>query len=242
MDAPPPRDNTGSELSLSDVESDVADEEEEACETGSTSELCVSQQVYLDSGNNKKVLYILCLGLTDITGGAPLFSLDKEPWVFLPKHSLRPRNTEYTHEILRRANLYNIVPMPRPSNWTRTQIMEWFERYPVKEEEDIHFLQNEVLRLQEVVARVHEQNRRRHGSNTPVYGRRGGASGATSGAGGRKWRGVVPYLRIIMCLAEDNVKCLYLTRANARSRHELDARNSDTRYETTCVLIAPACF
>ena len=103
MDDPPPRDDTGCEQ-LSDAESDISDEE--ACETGSTSELCISQQVYLDSGNDKKVLYILCLGLTDDTDVAPLFSLDKEPWAFLPKHSLRPRNTEYTQEILRRANLY----------------------------------------------------------------------------------------------------------------------------------------
>jgi hypothetical protein len=39
----------------------------------------------------------------------------------------------------------------------------------------------------------------------------------------------VPYLRIIMCLTRDDVKCLFLTRANTMSRAELDAaRNSDT--------------
>jgi hypothetical protein len=99
--------------------------------------------------------------------------------------------------------------------------VDWLLRHPVKEDDDIKFLKSEVLRLHEVLVQVHEQDRRRNGFNTPVYG--GGS------AGGRKWRGVVPYLRIIMCLTEDNVKCLYLTRANARSRQELDARNSDTR-------------
>jgi hypothetical protein len=32
-----------------------------------------------------------------------------------------------------------------------------------------------------------------------------------------------------MCLTQDNIKCLFLTRANVRSRQQLDARNSDNR-------------
>ena len=29
--------------------------------------------------------------------------------------------------------------------------------------------------------------------------------------GGRNWRGAVSYLRVIMCLTQDHVKCLFLT-------------------------------
>jgi hypothetical protein len=224
---PPPLDNTpvGDEQ-FSDSESDVP---EEACETTGTSELCISNQVYVDSGNDKKVLYLLCLGLTDNNSGdgTPLFSLDNEPWALLPKQSLRPKNTDYAREISRRAHLYNISPAPRPSNWTRVQILEWFAHYPVREEEDVNFLRSEVLRLREVLVRVQEQERQERRNNivnTPVNGGRG-----VNRTRGRNWRGVVPYLRIIMCLTEDNVKSLYLTRADTRSRQELDARNSDTR-------------
>jgi hypothetical protein len=225
MEAPLPLDNTVDGEQFSDSESD--EPEEEACEetAGSTSELCISNQVYVDSGNDKKVLYLLCLGLTDNDSGdgAPLFSLDEEPWARLPRQSFRPKNTDYVREISRRAHLYNVIPVPRPSHWTRVQIMDWFAHYPVKEEEDKDFLRSEVMRLREVLVRAHEQERqerRNNMINTPVNGDR---------RGGRNWRGIVPYLRIIMCLIEDNVKCLYLTRADARSRQELDARNSDTR-------------
>jgi hypothetical protein len=46
-------------------------------EAGSTSELCLSNQLYIDSGNDKKVLYLLCIGLTDNSGTAPLFFLNR---------------------------------------------------------------------------------------------------------------------------------------------------------------------
>jgi hypothetical protein len=101
-------------------------------EAGSTSELCLSNQLYIDSGNDKKVLYLLCIGLTDNSGTAPLFSFEQEPWSRLPKPSLRPRNIDYVKEISRRASLYDVNPPPRPSNWTRVQINEWLERNPIQ--------------------------------------------------------------------------------------------------------------
>ncbi len=42
------------------------------------------------------------------------------------------------------------------------------------------------------------------------------SSTSAGGVSGQKWRGGVPYLRIIMCLTQDNVKSLFLTRANMR--------------------------
>ena len=90
--------------------------------------------------------------------------------------------------------------------------MEWLERYPVVGAADIEFLRNEVMRL------------------TDVWNRQ--VTEASSGGGGRggHWRGAVPYLRMIMCLTEDNVKSLFLRRADSLSRQELDARNSQYRY------------
>jgi len=120
-------------------------------------------------------------------------------------------------EITRRARLFNIAQIPRPSNWTRGQTLEWLEQNPVRELPDIEFLTNEVTRLQEVLRRAAQQQRQHEGENS-------GRSG-----GGRNWRGSVPYLRMIMCLTQDNVKCLFLTRADTRSRQELDARNSESR-------------
>jgi hypothetical protein len=51
--------------------------------------MCLSQEVYVDSGNSKKVLHLLCIGLTaDNNNNAPLFSFDREPWSALGKTSV----------------------------------------------------------------------------------------------------------------------------------------------------------
>jgi hypothetical protein len=86
---------------------------------------CLSQQIYIDSGNDKKVLFLLSIGLNH--NNEPLFSFEREPWSLLPKTFLRPRNNEYVHEIKRLENLFNIHPVPRPSNWTKVRTMDWLE-------------------------------------------------------------------------------------------------------------------
>ena len=186
---------------------------------GAGGEHCsVSEEVYVNSGNEKKILFLLCIGLRNHDTNEPLFCLESEPWSLLPKTSfVRPKNTDFVGDVTRRARLFNTAQIPRPSNWTRGQTLEWLEQNPVRELPDIEFLTNEVTRLQEVLRRAAQQQRQHEGENS-------GRSG-----GGRNWRGSVPYLRMIMCLTQDNVKCLFLTRADTRSRQELDARNSESR-------------
>ena len=104
--------------------------------TYKTVESTVSQQVYIDSGNEKKVVYLLCIGLTapplsthnndDDSGTASdgsaenksLFCLDDEPWSLLPKTAIPlPQNRDYVTNTLRcAATLYSILPLPRPVN------------------------------------------------------------------------------------------------------------------------------
>ena len=192
---------------------------------------CRSKQIYVDSGNDKKVLFMLSIGLR--FNDQPLFSVDDEPWSTLPKTVLRPRNNDFVNEVLRRAKDMNMNPLPRPSNWNRLQTMEWLERNPFTTDADVEFLTNEVLRLRDVLLRRAREQEEQQQANT--------------GRGGRgHWRGCVPYLRIIMCLTRDDVKCLFLTRANTMSRAELDARNSDTRYVTnmlrSCLWCCGDCF
>lgn len=195
---------------LSDTDAD--DEEEVIQESNSGAEK--SRQVYIGSGNDKKVLYLLCVGLNRPDRNEPLFLFEIEPWSLLPKSSIvRPKNVDYVNEIMRRAELYNTVPVPRARNWSRVQTMEWLQQNPICDHADIEFLTNEVLRVEDVLIRKAREQQE-----------------TNAGGGGRgHWRGSVPYLRLIMCLTQDNVKCLFLTRANSRSRQELDARNSDRR-------------
>jgi hypothetical protein len=81
---------------------------------------CVSEQVYVDSGNKKKVLLLMCIGLMHCNNNneeQPLFSLTEEPWSLLPKNShVRPKNSVYILENTRRADLRYVVPIPCPSN------------------------------------------------------------------------------------------------------------------------------
>ena len=150
------------------------------------------------------------------------------------KTLMRPKNIDYVNEIVRRATLFNIRPIPRPSNWNKVQKMEWLQRNPIRDGgdieflSDIEFLRKEVLRLEDVLTQKAREQQEMQ--SALVVGGGGNAGSAGGCAGGRgHWRGAVPDLRIIMSLTQDNVKCLFLTRANSQSRQELDARNSDTR-------------
>jgi len=208
---------------LSDADDEVAPTTAAGGGVISTEGNCLSQQLYVDAGNEKKVLYLFCIGLNRSNdSNEPLFSFQQEPsWSFLPKNLLRPRNVDYFHEITRRATFYNIAPAPRPNNWTRAQIMEWLEQNPVCDPPDITFLTNEVLRLEDVLSRRVQEQQGLDGNARTIGGNNGGRMGY--------WRGAVPYLCVIMCLTHNNVKCLFLTRANARTRQEIDGRNSDNR-------------
>jgi hypothetical protein len=92
---------------------------------------------------------------------------------------------------------------------TGTEFRQWsgFSKIPFA----IMLILNEVLRVEDVLIRKAREQQE------------------TSTGGRGHWRGSVPSLCLIMCLTQDNVKCLFLTQANSRSRQELDARNSDSR-------------
>lgn len=182
-------------------------------------ELCLCQKLYEEAGNQKKVLYLMCVGLRDRDGNSPLFCLETEPWLQLPKTaSLRPKNTDFCNEVARRATLFNVFPLPRPSNWTRQLCIDWLQQNPVRNEADIEFLTKEVARVRDILVRAQQQEQ--EGELLPS---------TVSTGGGRSWRGVVPYLRVIMCLTQDHVKSLFLTRANVLTRQELDGRRNENR-------------
>ena len=87
---------------------------------------CASHQVYVNSGNQKKVLFLLCLGLClSDTHDAPLFSFETEPWSRLPKTEMRPVNVDFAKEVVRRSRILRIHPTSRPLNWPKSQKIEW---------------------------------------------------------------------------------------------------------------------
>jgi len=171
------------------------------------------------SGNQKKVLFLFCLGLClSDTDDAPFFSFESEPWSLLPKTEMRPVNADYAKEVVRRSRVLHRRSMPCPLNWPKSQKIEWLQANPLQDYIDIFFLRGEVLRLKEILERslTEEQHQRE------LLGLGGVSRGGN-------WRGCVQYLRVIMCLTQDNIKLAFLRRADTQSRQELDARNSENR-------------
>ena len=182
---------------------------------------CDSQQVYENSGNQKKVLFLLCLGLClSETDDSPLFSFENEPWSRLPKSEMRPVNVDFAKKIVRRARLLRIHQTPRPLNWPKAQKLEWLETNPVEDSIDISFLRGKVSRIKGILERSLEEEQQQ----LELVGL--GGIGVSRGG---NWRGSVPYLRLILCLTQDDIKFAFLRRADAQSRQELDARNSENR-------------
>ncbi len=99
------------------------------------------QQAYKNSGNQKKVLFLLCLELClSETDDSPLLLYENKPWSRLPKTEMRPVNVNIAKEIVRRARLLRIHPTPQPLNWPKAQKIEWLETNPVQGSIDILFL------------------------------------------------------------------------------------------------------
>ena len=168
---------------------------------------CASQQVYANSGNQKKVLFLLCLGLCfSETDKLPLFSFETEPWSLLPKTEMCPVNVDFEKEVVQRSRLLRIHPTPHPLNWPQSQKIEWLEANPVQDTIDILFLRGDVLRLKAILERLLAD--KQHQQELLCLG------GIGVGRGGI-WRGIVPYLRVIMCLTQDNIKPVFLRQADA---------------------------
>ena len=112
---------------------------------------CPCRQHYEDSGNKKKVLYLMSIGVTH--NNAPLILFEMPPWSLLQKTVMHPKNADFGIEIARRAKLYKILPSPRPRIWSRKATIKWLELHPVRKDCDIEFLQSEVSRVQRCLSK-----------------------------------------------------------------------------------------
>jgi hypothetical protein len=110
----------------------------------------------------------------------------------------------------------------KPANWNLAKCVQWLQVHPVVDRQDKLFLKNEVHRLKGIILNAQQEQRDEEARQ----------------AGGQ-WRGRIPYIRLMLCLTEeDAIKSAFLRRADARTRLELDARKSDVRPPTVFELIA----
>ena len=178
-----------------------------------------AQKVYQDNQNSKKQLLLLCVGLKD-EQGVPIFDLNLAPWPCLKtlntKIDAKPSRLEYQLEVNRRAAKIDMTKMPKSSNWHKEMSHAWLVKRPLTDPEDVLFLTREIAKLRNIVLLVEEE--------------------ADVQAG--KWRGSLPYMRLIMCLIQDDIKVAYCKSGDDMMRQALDARNSDSRPPTAFEMIS----
>jgi hypothetical protein len=190
-----------------------------------------AEQAYILTNNSKKTLLLLCIGLSttnDDGTAASFFDIDQDPWKSSLKNwkrsKLKPTRIEFTEEVARRATSFNMRKLPRSQNWSTDKCTRWLQQHPITNETDILFLKKETERLRSILTLANEEQ-------LDIL------NGVSQKSGG-SWRGNLPYLRLIMCLVQDDIKNVFLRRADAQTRQQLDSRNSEVRLPTAFELIA----
>ena len=111
-------------------------------------------------------------------------------------------------EICRRASFLKLRIVPRPGQWKLDDKIKWLDNNTITKAHDVQYITktNDEYK-QSLLAVIQEQ------STITKPG---------------KWSGPLPYLRLIHCMVEDDVKIEFNRRCDVLSnRYELDARNSD---------------
>lgn len=204
--------------------SPVPNEQNESVATTVVNEYKSSaEHAYRVSGDAKTMLAVLSIGLKE-DDGSNLMDVSISPWCDIkPRFEVKPTTKHLVAEVLRRAVNSGVSPLPRCSNWKMDKVMQWLHDHPLENDNDVAFVKSEVKRVKEIVteaikeAKDEEQKLNQYSA----------------------WRDRVPYLRLIHCVLEDDIKVVYLKRNDVMSRTQLDARNSDEkRPETAYELIA----
>jgi hypothetical protein len=190
------------------------------CQTTATDDNAKSscaEKIYRNSGNSKACLALLCVGLKH-DDGLPVMDLSASPWIDVkPKSDIKPKLKDLQNEVVRRAELFGVKPIPRPNSWNSEKIMSWLMDHPLNDPDNIAFLTSEVRRVSDIVAAAQKEALEEE-SKLQQYS---------------MWRDKVPYLRMIHCILEDDIKVAYLKRNDVISRTQLDARNSVDKREVS---------
>ena len=177
--------------------------------TPDTNHVVSCKDTYEDSNGAKILLMSMIIGLPDIG------DLTVEPYASsLQKKAFTPKKIDLIKEVERRVkcNPPDKGRKPKPSNWTMPSLREWLLHHPVTDEDDLQYLRQEVEKFQQTLLAAHREATSMSSSSTPS---------------GVIWNNTAD-LRLIHCLAVDEVKEAYLQRHQVMSRSQLDARNGPT--------------
>ncbi|KAG7365348.1 hypothetical protein IV203_038551 [Nitzschia inconspicua] len=186
----------------------------------------VSAERFLAIHSNKlSVLFALCIGLEETIDDktVPLMDLSEDSFKSIKKKKdIKPSLEILREEVKRRSEINNQDrKKPRPNSWNAKRCTDWLKANPITEEADVAFLVKRAKENKQVVANPTQKN-----SSSDVTEQ------------GNKWFGPLPYLRLIHCLLEDDIKEKWIHRNDPKSIQEIDARRSDVRDENAFEMIA----
>jgi hypothetical protein len=180
--------------------------------TGGVTVAGAAETTYIESNNDKRVLFAMCVGIVNQTGDA-LVNLELPPWSTIKKRRKVVPNQKTLYMEMKRC-LGDCNEGPRAANWPMAKITDWLMKNPITLDVDQQFLRQEINKFRTVIAAAEQSTSEKN------------------------WRGAVPYLRIIMLLTEDDIKEEFIKHGMNKTRLELDARNSEIREKTVFELIA----
>jgi hypothetical protein len=201
----------GGDDTFPDVDYHSSNEEEEV------GKLTAAETHYNVNGYGIKAIVAMSIGLQNLDNNGPLVELTKPPWSTLAKKEVKLSVADLRAEIARRAPA---DAPPRCGNWRVNRCNQWLLDHPITLVDDVLFIRKVVQStIEECKTAMEEGAALTAKTTTPQQAR---------------WRGNTPYLRLIMCIIDDDaIRHAYLHRGDAMSRTELDARNSDDVREST---------
>ena len=174
--------------------------------------LMAAESHYVTNANSKQVLLAMAVGLKDEDGDVfdGLFEDDRFP----TKHRKKWKAmlNDFLGEIKRRKESFGQKPKVNHQMKVKKAI-EWLIANPLKDDEEIKFIISQVKDFIETSKNFVQDIKKNTGETIEK---------------GKKWSGIVPHLRLIHCLCDnDEVKAAFQNSFKVMNRVELDGRKND---------------
>ncbi len=134
-----------------------------------------------------------------------------EAWNAQPIDIRKPlRGEHFLAEVKRRGELFDAQPSPTPAQWNMEKMTSWLLEQPICNPTCVEFLTTETARM---TAIFEEALRVKKSEKTGRVG---------------LWTRNEPWLRLLHCILDDDIRQGYLQRDKVASRPALDAASSLT--------------
>jgi hypothetical protein len=148
-----------------------------------------AERVLVEHSNRWSMLYILCIGLETTTNDnktKPLLDFNDDSFKNLKKKDIKPSLEHLREEITRRSFFDDTPKKPKPKGWNFSKCLQWLMEHPITSDEDVAFLEKKAKEVIQIAS---------------------AAAGCQDDVdSGKNWVGHLPYLRLIHCLLEDDIR------------------------------------